>query len=215
MKTKLVYVLFMLFSSYAQLWANSLVLNPLSVDYLHLRDEFDFTQKGNVYEKKFRMPLDLWRDNLYVDIFISFGYADNLNYVKSNDLETLPIQNAKDFFNRLEIIKSPYNNKLNLSPNFWIPERKEKIMQLLKAYHPNQYFKFKITFIPLANPKAKQEQIIEFPLYFIGSKQKYITNMRVNVKTWKKYYVKLEVLEDTTLPNDIKPLVIIKSSSDK
>ncbi len=39
--------------------------------------------------------------------------------------------------------------------------------------------------------------------------------MRVNVKTWKKYYVKLEVLEDTTLPNDIKPLVIIKSSSDK
>ena len=217
MKIKSMSVLFMFFNFYTQLLAGSLVLNPLKVDYLLIREEFDFTKKGNVYEKTFRMPLDLWRSwdyrYFYVDVFVSFGFADGLKYAAYKDAETLPIQSVRDFAYRIEIIRSPYTNKYSGTPSFWIPERKQKIMQFLQDYHP--YFKFKITFIPLGNPKEKQEEIIEFPLYFIGSKQQYKTRMRVNVKTWRKYYVKLEVLEDTTLPKDIIPLVVIESTSSK
>ncbi|TQR53275.1 hypothetical protein [Campylobacter troglodytis] len=222
MKTKLICALFILFGSYVHLLAkpstNSFMLNPFSVDNLYLKDKFDFSKKGNIYEKTFIMPLDLWRawgGYLYVDIFVSFDYEDDLNAVRIEELRTLPIQNAKDFVNRIEIIRSPYTDKIHYMPNYWIPERKEQIMRILEAYQPNQHFKFKITFFPYRNPKAKQEKIIEFPLYFIGSKQKYATYMRAKVKTWRRYYVKIEVLEDANLSKELVPIVIIESTSFK
>ncbi|WP_233712903.1 MULTISPECIES: hypothetical protein [unclassified Helicobacter] len=160
MQIKLMGVLFMLFNFYTQSLVastNSWFLNPLKTDFLSIKEEFDFTKKGNVYEKTFRMPLDLlraWGGN-YVDIFVSFDYADGLKSVKSDYWETMPIQNARDFSYRVEEIRYPYIDKVRGEPAYWIPERKERVKQLLEAYHPNQDIKLKITFMPLGNPKKK------------------------------------------------------------
>lgn len=219
-------ILFMFFSFYTQLLAGSLVLNPLTADFLLTREEFNLTKKDNVYEKTFRMPYDFWNNNPYVIISFSFDFADdlaNIRNVKDDDLTTLPIQNAKDFRYRLQYVWLPYDSVQQCGTRCHLTlEQKNKIIRLLESYHPNQYFKLKLIFIPLANPEEKQEEIIEFPLYSVLDKQDYpngnqfnIGLMRANVKTWRKYYVKIEVLEDTILPKDIIPIVIISSSTRK
>lgn len=199
---------------------SSWFLDPMSVDFLYISDKADLTRKGNIYEKTFRMPLDLWRvwfEN-YIDICISvFKNDEILDGCRAayDELETLPIKNIRDFLDRLYIIQSEYSTEFSGSPSQWMPERKEAIMRFLEAYHPNQYFRFKIVVIPSGKPKDKQEKILEFPLYFVGSRQKYQTCLRIKAKTWRRNFVMVEALENTTLPKGIVPYVTIISGSYK
>ena len=227
MKKRLICALFIFLASCLQLSANSLILNPWSTEFFNLKDEFDFSKKGNIYEKTFIMPLDLWRyPNITISVF--FETRDDLAHIervkKDEDFTTLAIQNAKDFLDRLIYIWLPYDSVHVCGFRCTLkPEQKKNIIKLLEAYHPNQHFKFKLSFIPLGNPKAKQEKIIEFPLYFVSNKHNLptATSSRLNlmyakeVKTWRKYYVKIEVLEDANLSKEFVPIVFIRSSSAK
>lgn len=219
MKIKIIGVLIVFLGFYTQLLAASWVLNPLKADFFLIGEEFDFTQKGNVYEKTFRIPYDFWRNNPTISISLHFGLSDelvNVKHIEDDDFTTLPIQNTKDFYYRLEyaMLHPNSGHKCGIRCNL-TQEQKDRVIKLLEFYHPNQYFKFKITFMPFNKPKEKTEKIIEFPLYYNAEKQSFVFGISEMVKTWRKYYVKIEVLEDTILPKDTIPTVIISSSSHK
>lgn len=130
---------------------------------------------------------------------------DNLDKMYFNDIrvafENLPIQNGADFIKRLDYIWRPATTKkfaYGCRPIcHWDDSQKQKVLKILRSYHPNQYFRFKLIFTPLGNPKLKQEQIIAFPLYFTFTKgvfpawsdDKIITLALFDTKVWRKSYL--------------------------
>ena len=204
-------------------------LNPLKAEFFYMQEPFDFTKQGNVYEKHFTMPLDLWRHNPHIAIQIFFKpdtyWRDNYPTDDDSDIrvafENLPIKNGADFIKRLDYIWRPANaNKFAYGCRpicHWDDLQKQKVLKILQSHHPNQYFKFKLIFTPLSNPKFKQEQIIEFPLYFTFTKGVFpawsdegiITLALFDTKVWGKYSIRLEALENAPLPSCITPHIII------
>ena len=206
-------------------------LNPLKAEYFYIKESFDFTKQGNVYEKHFTMPLDLWRHNPHIAIQIFFKpdtyWRDSYPTDDDNDIrvafENHPIQNGADFIKRLDYIWRPASeNKFAYGCRpicHWDDLQKQKVLKILQGYHPNQYFKFKLIFTPLGNPKLRQEQILTLPLYFTTAKgtlrgdlwsdEGIITLALFDTKVWSKYSIRLEVLENAPLPSGITPHIII------
>ena len=223
----------LIFISQINLYSSS-TLNPLKAEYFYIKEPFDFTKQGNVYEKQFTMPFDFWRHKPYIAIQIFFKpntyWRDSycLNDDKNLDdydlrvaFENLPIKNGADFIKRLDYIWRPVSaNKFSYGCRlicYWDDLQKQKVLKILQEYHPNQHFKFKLIFTPLGNTKLSQEQIITLPLYFttikgvfpMWSDDEIITLGLFDTKVWHKYNIRLEVLENAPLPSGITPHIII------
>ena len=213
--------IFLCFSTPLLAGSDSLILNPIKVDFFAKSEECDITKKGNICEITFRMPLDLWRawvkNNQHIDIELLFyteppyyWYYSSYNDKKLG-FTTLPIQNASDFVRRLDEVWKPQRGYYN-----WTPEHLKAIAHLLESYHPNQFFKLKVTFAPFSNPKEQREVTDIFSLYKTESSRRLPHLMRVeSVKTWRKYKVRLEVLEDATLPQGVKTELLVVGSTFK
>ena len=202
--------------------SDSLILNPMKAESFAKGQECDITKKGNICEITFRMPLDLWRvwvkNNQHIDIVLSLyaetrDYRDNFSLAADKKLRftTLPIQSASDFISRLYEVWDPHEVYYH-----WTPEHLKAITHLLESYHSNQFFKLKVTFAPLSNLKEQQEVTDIFSLYKTESSRILRGLMRIkSVKTWKKYKIRLEVLEDATLPQGVKTRLVVLGSSIK
>ena len=213
--------IFLCFSTPLLAGSDSLILNPMKAEYFAKGQECDITKKGNICEITFRMPLDLWRvwvkNNQHIDIVLYFytetpDYWHNFSFDdKKLGFTTLPIQNASDFISRLYEVWNP--NKVYYH---WTPEHLKAITHLLESYHPNQFFKLKVTFTPLSHLKEQQEVTDIFSLYKTESSRILRGLMQIkSVKTWKKYKIRLEVLEDATLPQGVKTELFVSGSSIK
>ncbi len=213
--------IFLCFSAPLLADSNSLILNPMKAESFAKGQECDITKKGNICEITFRMPLDLWRvwvkNNQHIDIVLSLyaetrDYRDNFSFDdKKLRFTTLPIQSASDFISRLYEVWDPHEVYYH-----WTPEHLKAITHLLESYHSNQFFKLKVTFAPLSHLKEQQEVTDIFSLYKTESSRILWGLMRIkSVKTWKKYKIRLEVLEDATLPQGVKSRLVVLGSSIK
>ena len=214
--------IFLCFSAPLLADSNSFILNPMKAESFAKGQECDITKKGNICEITFRMPLDLWRvwvkNNQHIDIVLSLyaetrDYRDNFSLAADKKLRftTLPIQSASDFISRLYEVWDPHEVYYH-----WTPEHLKAITHLLESYHSNQFFKLKVTFAPLSNLKEQQEVTDIFSLYKTESSRILWGLMQIkSVKTWKKYKIRLEVLEDATLPQGVKSRLVVLGSSIK
>lgn len=143
---------------------SSSTLNPLKAEYFYIKEPFDFTKQGNVYEKQFTMPFDFWRHKSYIAIQIFFKpntyWRDSycLNDDKNLDdydlrvaFENLPIKNGVDFIKRLDYIWRPVSaNKFSYGCRlicYWDDLQKHfkihgtLIYKYLKETHKDEFFK--------------------------------------------------------------------------
>ena len=213
--------IFLCFSAPLLADSNSFILNPLKASSFKKSKECDITKKGNICEITFRIPLDLWRvwdkNNQHIDIGLYFytetpDYWHNFSFDdKKLGFTTLPIQNASDFISRLYEVRNPNENYYH-----WTPEHLKAITHLLESYHSNQFFKLKVTFVPLSHLKEQQEVTDIFSLYKTESSRILRSLMQIkSIKTWKKYKIRLEVLEHATLPQGVKTELFVSGSSFK
>lgn len=195
---------------------------------------FDFTKKGNVFEKTFRMPFNIWGSAIQLGICFDTEF-----YIETN------IEGSKEYVkqkqtqwrnNLFELWEVSYHyrckdEKTQEKQDTCYHKERQKAddyIRLLESYHPNQFFKFKLTFMPISNPQEKIEKIIELPLYhkpknyfgipyFGRNGRNYHCIILLNQYTsfLRKYYIRLEVLNSTILPDEITPRISLYNPSTK
>lgn len=194
-----------------------LLLTNTNAELLIVED-FDFRKKGNVYEKTFRMPYNFWGSGVKV----GFCFHDSQNQIVTYNGMTFTKPIRTEWMDKLYVLwRTPSledimdNCKMRLNSEECYKKTEkwmEKQIKDLEFYHPNQFFKFKFTFVSFNKPEEKWEKIIEFPLY--DKPKTYSESFRYSrnclnlfssfdTQPWRKYSIRIEVLEDTTFPNEI------------
>ena len=224
--------------------ANEWLGNPLRCDCLKIVDSFDFTKKGNVYEKTFRVPYQLLGQSpLKFSVCFSDKIIDPSQALSLDEMAdpNIPIQNEHDFITRfynLWHFRHETSICSNQCPDIddhkcfrqCLDTKIRNIYKHLQNHHPNQHFKFKLTFHPMKQSKEKimlsypmrqdiekLEGIVQFPLYYISKNandqpragRHCVLLFEGWGEVWRKYYFRFEVLEDTILPKELTPFILI------
>lgn len=176
--------------------------------------KFDWTKKGNVYENTFLVPYDIYMTGL--ERAVTFGICFRtsqtmISRIYGSTRHTTPW--LEDLYSMWFpcLCEEKYNDECYAKCK---KARADTYLKKLESHHPNQHFRFKLTFTPLSNPQEKKEEIIEFPLYYtaktsmdILSYNRCIRLFAADTKFWRKYHIRFEVLEDTSLPIDIDDFI--------
>lgn len=186
--------------------------------------DFDFTKKGNVFEETLRMPFNIWGSAIKISISFKTNkirqqslFVKDKKHPEGEIVEY--IVNKSEWSDNLYHLWKPYSCKHEKTQEkqdncFFQEERDSKhYTKLLESYHPNQLFKFKLTFMPISNPQEKIEKIIEFPLYHKPKNYFDIPQLEYDccsIKLFyksteflKRYYIRLEVLNNVILPPEV------------